>query len=181
LHQPHATNQLDQVSSYVPSAEIHALVEDATGVAEMRSVCRHPAVSSVGLGDNDLRASLHLRGDSALNFIRTQLVIELAAAGKKPPTASVFPNIKDTEGLYRDSIRLRDLGFIGRAAIHPAQLDPIRRAFKPSPSEVTNARKVIRAAELASADGRGAVALEDGSFVDQPFVEEARWILSLVD
>lgn len=172
-------DQIADVHALVPGLEIHALIEDAEGIAAMRSICRAPKVTSVGLGDNDMRAALHLRGEAAMDIIRVQLVVELAAAGKNPPTGSVYPNVKDAEGLHKDSLRLRDLGFAGRSAIHPAQLEPIRSAFAPSDEDIAHARAVIKAAEAAETAGQGAVALDDGSFVDQPFVDDARYILSL--
>ncbi|WP_210604076.1 HpcH/HpaI aldolase/citrate lyase family protein [Brevibacterium oceani] len=171
--------QIAEVRAVVPELEIHALIEDAEAVAAMRSICRAPDVTSVSLGDNDMRAALHLRGEAAMDIIRVQLVVELAAAGKNPPTGSVYPNVEDNDGLHRDSLRLRDLGFAGRSAIHPRQLEPIRRAFQPSFEDIAHARRVIEAADVAEAEGRGAVALEDGSFVDQPFVDDARYIISL--
>lgn len=172
-------NQVEHVAARLPALEVHALVEDATGLTALREICRAPRAAGVSLGDNDLRAVLHLTGDAVLDVVRTRLVIELAAAGKNPPLGSVYPNVRDQDGLYRDSLRLRHMGFSGRTAIHPAQLDPIRRAFLPTPAEVVRATEVIEAADGAGRKGAGAVALPDGRFVDQPFVDHARHILAL--
>ena len=170
---------VDRIAEKAPELELHALIEDAPGVGALEEICHSDSVTGVSLGDNDLRAAFHLRGEELLNHLRARLVLELASAGKRPPLGSVFPEIKDLEGLYESSLRLRDMGFSGRTCIHPSQIGPIRRAFAPSQEEIDRATEIIEAAKEAEARGVGAVALPDGSFVDPPFVLHAEYVLSL--
>lgn len=174
-----SASDVHRVAEKMPDKELHALIEDAVGVSALSEICHAESVTGVSLGDNDLRAAFHLRGENLLNHLRAQLVLELASAGKRPPLGSVFPDIKDSEGLYQNSLRLRDLGFSGRTCIHPSQIDPIRRAFAPSQAEVDKAKAIIEAAQEAEKRGDGAVALPDGSFVDSPFVMHAEYVISL--
>lgn len=170
---------IENVASSVPHLSLHALIEDSRGVQALRDICAAPSVAGVSLGDNDLRAAFHLRGEKLLDDIRGQLVIALAAAGKPPPTGSVFPVLNDPDALYKTSVQLRDMGFSGRTCIHPSQIEPIRKAFLPSDAEIQHAREVLTAAYGAEVEGAGAVALADGSFVDAPFVADAQYVLSL--
>ena len=66
-----------------------------------------------------------------------------------------------------------DLGFDGKALIHPSQIEVANRCFTPSPEAVAEARRVLAAYEEAEERGRGALAL-DGQFVDAVHVHMAR-------
>ena len=70
------------------------------------------------------------------------------------------------------------MGFKGKFAIHPAQIDVINEAFSPSPSEIEHARGVIEAFEEAQSRGRGSTSL-DGHVVDVPVVKRAEALLEM--
>ena len=157
--------------------KIQVLLESALGVRSLEELCHDGGSSSVTLGDNDLRAALNLEGEAVLDQFRIRLVLALAAAGKEAPSGSVYPRIKDLTGLRDDSVRLRGMGFFGRTVLHPLQLETVREAFRPSKEEVEWALSVVAAAERIGSQGSGAVMLEDGQFVDRPFVARAETIL----
>jgi len=170
------------VAERVGERQVHLLIESALGVETAYDLARcHPRVASVGLGEADLRADLGATSDGGLLWARSRLVNAAAAAGLAPPSMSVFPDVRDLDGLARSSAHGRSLGFLGRAAIHPAQLPVIRAAFLPSEQELELARTVLTAAEEGEASGHGAVALPDGRFVDEAVVRQARRTLSLSD
>ena len=85
--------------------------------------------------------------------------------------------MKDLAGLARSCARGRALGFVGRTAIHPAQLPVIREAFAPTEAEVARAQEIIDRVGAAEADGSGTVVLEDGTFLDVAMVRAARRVL----
>ena len=62
------------------------------------------------------------------------------------------------------------MGYTGRFAIHPAQLEIINETFSPSPDEVDYARQVVEAWNEAEAEGRGSVALDD-RMIDVPVLK----------
>ena len=72
------------------------------------------------------------------------------------------------------------MGFTGKHAIHPAQLDIINEVFSPAPDEVAYARRVMDAWDKAEAEGRGSLAL-DGRMVDVPVVKRAQNLLAFAD
>jgi citrate lyase subunit beta/citryl-CoA lyase len=70
-----------------------------------------------------------------------------------------------------------DLGFDGKALIHPSQIEAANRCFTPSPEAVAEAQRVLAAYQEAESGGRGALALE-GQFVDAVHVHMARQTLA---
>lgn len=169
---------LERVAAVLPGKPLHALAETPLAVARLEALAGSPRVHTIGLGDNDLRVALRLHSDEALQHLRVRLVVALAAAGKQAPAGSVYPRIHDLEGLLEDTRRLRSIGFFGRSVLHPAQLEAVRAGFAPSAEEVEWALAVVEADKAAAARGDGAVMLENGQFVDKPFVERAREILA---
>jgi citrate lyase subunit beta/citryl-CoA lyase len=94
---------------------------------------------------------------------------------------AAYTDVRDLDGLAASCRRGRALGFLGRTAIHPDQLDVIRAAFTPTQGEVERARALIAAAENGATAGLGAVALADGRFVDAAVVRQAQRVVALAD
>ena len=86
---------------------------------------------------------------------------------------SAYTHVRDLDGLAASSARGRELGHLGRAAIHPDQLEVIERAYLPAEDEVERAREVVEASE------GGARALADGRFVGEAVIRSARGVLAL--
>src|SRR6185437_11370484 len=132
-------------------------------------------------GEADLRADLGVSDDAGLTWARSRVVVAARAAGLPAPVQSVYPDVANLDGLA-DSCRMgRALGFRGRAAIHPAQLPVIAEAYRPDPAEVEAARRVVEAFASATVTDTGAVALENGAFVDLAVVRQAERLLAEVN
>jgi citrate lyase subunit beta/citryl-CoA lyase len=69
------------------------------------------------------------------------------------------------------------MGFAGRFAIHPEQIETINACFAPSPAEIEHARRVVAAYEEAEKRGRASTSL-DGEVIDVPVVKRARTLLA---
>jgi citrate lyase beta subunit len=104
-------------------------------------------------------------------------VIDSAAAGIAAPLDGVYVGLDDAAGLQAEAELSRSLGFGGKAAIHPSQLDILNRVFGISEADVDWAHRVLDAYAQAGADGRGALRL-DGAMVDLPVVKRAEAILA---
>jgi citrate lyase subunit beta/citryl-CoA lyase len=150
-----------------------ALVESAAGLEAAYEIARHPRVAGLGLGEADLRSQT---GATDLDWARARLVNAAVAAGLPRPPQSVYPHVKDTEGLERSCRRGRELGHLGRTAIHPAQLPVIEAVYLPTAEEVERARETIA---LLKAGGVGA--LEGGEFVDAAMLGAARQVVELAE
>lgn len=164
------------VAALAPGVPLYPLLESALAVEHAYSIASaHHEVRGIALGEADLRADLGVRDDTGLDWSRSRIVVAARAAGLAPPVQSVFPDVRDLDGLWSSCGRGRSLGLWGRAAIHPRQLAVIERAFRPTAQEIEAAEEIMAAASLDP----GAQALPDGRFVDAAVVASARRTLSL--
>jgi len=83
---------------------------------------------------------------------------------------------KDREGLEASARRARGLGFDGKTAIHPSQVEVINRVFSPTSEEVERARKLVEVMERAFAEGKN-VATLGNEMVEALHLAEARRVL----
>lgn len=88
---------------------------------------------------------------------------------------TVFPNIKDEEGLAGYLNRARRDGFTAMMAIHPAQVGAINAAFTPSAEELAHAREIVALFEANPGMG---VAQLHGKMVDRPHLRLAQALLA---
>ena len=110
---------------------------------------------------------------------RSAVAIAARAAGMAS-LDSPFVAFRNPEGLRQDAATARRMGYTGKFAIHPAQVETINELFSPLPEDVAYARRVMEAWHEAEAGGRGSLAL-DGKMVDVPVVKRAQNLLALVD
>ncbi len=114
----------------------------------------------------------------ALAYPRSKLVVDARAAGVQWLVDGVFMNLKDTDMLREECLIARELGFVGKMAIHPTQVDVMHTVFSPSELEVEYARGLIAAFRDGEARGVGAVKYE-GMMVDYANVRLAERTLAL--
>lgn len=171
--------EVEHLASVFPGRELHLLVETARGVQNLGVIAQMPQVGSVGLGEADLRSSMLLSGDVTLDWIRAQLVVASQAAGLGAPMMSVYPQVRDFDGLRASTQRGAAMGFVGRMVIHPGQIPAVREAFRPSREAVETARVVVARVATAVANNQGTVVLEDGTFLDVAMVARAKFTLAL--
>jgi len=98
-----------------------------------------------------------------------------AAAAGVPAYDTVDIEIRDVAAVERRARASRRQGFVGKLAIHPAQVAPIHAAFSPTDEELAWAERVLAAFDAAP--GVGAVAFE-GGMLDKPHLRQAERILA---
>lgn len=106
------------------------------------------------------------------------LTLFAAAAASVPPIETVYPAIRDLDGLAAYAARASRDGFAGMMAIHPAQIAPINAAFTPGEAAIAQARAVVAAFEANP--GAGALML-DGRMIDAPHLKQAQALLARLD
>ncbi|GAA2988847.1 HpcH/HpaI aldolase/citrate lyase family protein [Streptomyces fulvorobeus] len=167
---------VQHLAALAPGVPLYPLLESALAVEHAYTIASaHRSVRGVALGEADLRADLGVRDDAGLDWARGRTVVAARAAGLDPPVQSVYPDLRDLDGLRSSCARGRSLGLWGRAAIHPRQLPVIERAFRPTAQEIEAAEEIVAAALRDT----GAQALADGRFVDAAVVAAARRTLTL--
>jgi citrate lyase subunit beta/citryl-CoA lyase len=151
---------------------VRCLIESALGLEHAFAIASDARVHGLALGEADLRSET---GALDLDWARARIVNAAVAAGLPRPPQSVYANVRDDEGLAASCRRGRELGHLGRAAIHPAQLPIIEQAYLPTEDEVERARATI---ELVAG---GVGTLGDGEFVDVAMLGAARQLLAIAE
>jgi len=158
------------------------LIETGRAVFSVADLASVAGVTQLQVGEADLRADLGVTfGDdeSELLLVRQRVIIVTAALGLLPPVAPVSVEFRDLAAFRTSTERLARMGFVGRACIHPAQIDISHEVFTPSAEELTAAKSLIQAAEAAAREGRGAFTDDDGRMVDEAVVRHARRVLQM--
>ena len=156
-----------------------ALVETPLGVARCEDILASapPRTITAMLGVADFTAALgvDLTDEGVeLLYARQRLVVAAGAAGMPGPIDGPYLRLDDSPGLLADTRRSRGLGFQGRVALHPRQVDPINRAYSElSDEQLAAAERIVEGFERAEAGGVASVRV-DGRFVDYPVYELAR-------
>jgi citrate lyase subunit beta/citryl-CoA lyase len=171
------------IAHAVESAAIVPLLETARAILHARDiVTAGPEIPAVLFGAEDLTAELGIPRavDGEELIVARGLVVLAAASIGADPIDAVFVDIANPERLRQDAMRARAVGFTGKMAIHPDQVSVINETFSPSADEVAAARRILEAAEAASARGEGAFRL-DGRMVDAPVIRRAHRVIALHD
>jgi (S)-citramalyl-CoA lyase len=159
---------LDQAAK---ETQIIALIESAKGVEALPDIVKSD-VRPVALlfGAADMAADLGAKTAwETLLFVRSRIVQVAASAGVVVVDTPFF-DITDLEGLKGESKAAQDLGFHGKAAIHPKQISTINEVFAPSAEEVAKARQIL----AVNQQGVGSV---DHQMVDEAVARKARLTL----
>ncbi len=165
------------------SVALIATIESARGLLAAPSIASASSrVVGLMFGAEDFSLDLGLppnREAEARELIHARSAIVVAAtAARVQSIDGVYPDIRDAEGMRRDAIQARRLGFSAKSTFHPGQIDIINEVFSPTDEDVAYAERVVAAFEEAEAAGQGAVAL-GGQLIDRPIVERARRVLRL--
>jgi len=165
------------VTERAPGKPIICAIESARGVLAAQEIAAVPGVRFLAMGGVDLQRDLNTSGGNLQTlYARSHLVLASRAAGIEPPIDSVFPLLDDTDGLRDQAEFARSLGFFGKSAIHPRQLETLHDVFTPTAAEIEWAQSVLAGFEEA---GGGGFALPGGEFVDLPVADRARRLLEI--
>lgn len=157
-----------------PRHRVIALLEDAQGIEEAYEIAKQSQVVGLLFGGGDLAAQLGITMSwDALLYSRSRLLLAAINANCLPIDVPCLA-LSDADQTYDETLRIKHLGYRAKAAIHPAQIEPIRRAFAPSAAEVAAAKAMLDAFAQANGD---AVSF-NGKLLDEPILKSARQVLS---
>ncbi len=139
-----------------------------------------PRLAALVMGTEDLAKDLHAEPHPARVPFMTALGLCMLAARAYGLAAldSVYADFADDEGFAAQCRQGRALGFDGKTLIHPRQIAAANAIFRPSEAQLSEARGMVTAFELAIAAGKG-VASFNGKMVERLHVEAARRLLAL--
>lgn len=158
-----------------PDIAVCALIETATGLHEIDQICGvlRPG-DALALGGADLVVDLDARFGWDGLLSGRQTLVNAAARHRLSVFDVPWLDIRDEAGLAHETARVRDLGFSGRLAIHPAQVPVINEVFRPSDADIRWAEAV----QAAMRDSGGAAVQVNGKLVDEPVRIQAARILA---
>ena len=162
------------------TTRILALVETARGIVRLDAIAgAHDRLDALVFGAEDLCGDIgatRTPGGHEVAWARSALVVHAAAYGRQA-IESPYVALADVDGLREDTRAGLELGFTGRLAIHPRQVDPIVEVFTPSAEQIADAERLVRAHDEHQAAGRGVFEL-DGRMVDMPMIRAAERVLA---
>lgn len=164
------------------SVKLILWIETALGVINCFDICESSSrVEAVAFGGEDFTHDMgieRLEDDSNVAYARHVLCIAARASGVLALDTPYF-QFRNEPGLIDNATDAKRIGFKGKFAIHPSQVDPLNRVFSPSQEELEYAQRVVAAFEEAERNGRGSTSL-DGKVIDVPVVKRARDLLASV-
>lgn len=168
----------------VGSTQVIPLVtESAQGMLSTASYVGAPRLVAMTWGAEDLAdelgASENKNPDGSYGFtyeLARSLCLVGAAAARVAAIDTIQGDFKDLEGLRKRATQCRRAGFRGMLAIHPAQVDVINEAFKPSEDEIAQAQEIVDL--FAANPGVGAIGYK-GGMLDRPYLARAQQLLKL--
>lgn len=164
----------DMLGDQLADVDFLATIETAAGLAAVEQIATAtPRVRGLVFGAADFAADLGISMEwEPLLYARSRIVAAAAVAGIPAIDAPTF-DLGSEMALKIDVNRSRELGFAGKAAIHPRQVAVINEGFTPLAAEVERARRVIDMADEQS----GQLGLLDGQLVGPPMVAAAHRLL----
>ena len=113
--------------------------------------------------------------EPGLAYARSAVAVAARAAGVHA-LDTPYTKFRDPEGLRAEVKLAKSIGYKGKLAIHPAQVEVIESVFRPTDAEIDRARRVLDIAAEAETEGRGSVSL-DGEMIDMPVILRAQNVL----
>src|SRR6186997_2451902 len=153
----------------------------AAVLALMAAPAKHARLMGHSWGGEDLMADLGALAkgpspgvyDDTFKMARTVNLMASVAAGVTAYD-TVYPDIKNVDGLRAEAHDARRMGYGGKIAIHPDQVAIIHEVFTPSVREIDWAKRVVATFENNPTSG---VLTLDGKMLDRPHLVLARRLL----
>jgi citrate lyase subunit beta / citryl-CoA lyase len=155
-------------------------IESALGVLNAYDMSiatpRAASLTFGGAQDGDLNTDLgcawSIDGPEMLHA-RSHTLLAARAARFDAPLDGVFANVRDPDGFERDTALSRRLGYRGRKLIHPSQIEPCNRLYRPSEAELDYYARVLEAFDQAVKEGSASTTV-DGRMIDVAMANAAR-------
>ncbi|MDQ1742060.1 MAG: citrate lyase subunit beta / citryl-CoA lyase [Pseudonocardiales bacterium] len=157
-----------------PELELLAVMETPRGLERLAEITSTSApLRAVIFGSADYAAALGIGlAWEPLVYARS-LLVNAARAAKIEVIDSPLFDLTDLSLLRREAECALALGYSGKIALHPRQVEVINEVFSPGAAELEHAHQVVTAAERS---GQG-ITTVGGSMVGRPFFDASRRLL----
>ena len=181
--------QLEDELSFDKKIGLECLIETALGMVNVESIAQSSErLEAMHFGVADYAASLRARtvvigglnpdypGDQWHHGL-SKMVATCRAYGLRAIDGP-YGDFNDPDGYLNAAKRAAAIGYEGKWAIHPSQINLANDVFSPPTSEVERANKIIEELEKAAASGKGAAQL-DGRMIDAASERMAQNIVNI--
>jgi citrate lyase subunit beta/citryl-CoA lyase len=175
--------QVEQTLGLTKKIALEVLIEETEGLENVGEIARaSPRLEAIIFGAGDFSASQGARVDTNFDpivdypgdmwhYARARIVVAARSAGVDAIDAP-FPNYRAPDAYRVAAQNAGAMGYVGKWAIHPSQVEIANEVFAPTEDEIEHARTVVAAYREAEAAGRGASGL-DGMLVDAAHLRHA--------
>ncbi len=156
----------------------HAIIETNEGLAACHEIAQaSDRIDSILFGGVDMAAELRIDMTwEGLVYARSRVAHAGATAGVDVIDVP-FLDYKNLEGMQDEARKVKQLGFTGKAAVHPKQIEPINEIFSPSAEEIARAKRIIAAFDE---QGTGLVVV-DNKLIEKPVLRSMYRLLAIAE
>ena len=181
--------QIEEAKGFNNNIGIEALIETTLGMANVDAIATSsPRMEAMHFGVADYAASCRARttnigglnpdypGDQWHHGL-SRMLVACRAYGLRPIDGP-FGDFNDPDGYRLGARRAAAMGYEGKWAIHPSQIELANEVYSPPTEEVDRARRILLALEEAAAQGKGAAQL-DGRMIDAASARMAENVINI--
>ena len=181
--------QIEDNKKFKNKIGIECLIETALGMSNIKEIAKSSErLEALHFGVADYAASLKARtviigglnpdypGDQWHHGL-SQLVMTCRAYGLRAIDGP-FGDFNDKDAYIASAKRAAAIGFDGKWAIHPSQIDLANDVFSPPEKEVNKAIRILEELEKAANEGKGAAQL-DGRMIDAASARMAENVVNI--
>jgi citrate lyase subunit beta / citryl-CoA lyase len=182
--------QIETTMGYpVGSIGIEAQIENATGLLAVREIAAaSPRIETVIFGPADFMASINMKslvvgeqppgydvGDAYHHVLMSILLA--ARAHDRQAIDGPYLQVRDIDGFRRVARRSAALGFDGKWALHPDQIEVANEIYAPSQEDYDHAELILDAYDWSTSDAGGA---KGSAMLGDEMIDEASRKMALV-
>jgi len=181
--------QIETARGFSNKIGIEALIETTLGMANVDAIATSsPRMEAMHFGVADYAASCRARttnigglnpdypGDQWHHGL-SRMLVACRAFGLRPVDGP-FGDFSDPEGYLLGARRAAAMGYEGKWAIHPSQIELANDVFSPADEEVDRAKRILVALKEAAEQGKGAASL-DGRMIDEASAKMAENVVNM--
>ncbi len=158
---------------------LHVIIETNEGLENAYAIGQASGrIDSLLFGGYDMSAELRVEPEwDALLYARARVAHAAAGAGVGLIDVPHL-DLDDMDGLAIAAQKARQLGFTGKAAIHPKQIKIINSTFSPSEAQIAEAKRIVAAFEKEGASG---LLVVDGKLIEAPVLRSMQRTLAVAE
>lgn len=163
--------EIKKVIAKYSDIEIIALIETPKGILHVENICQLDNVVALAFGGEDYFALLGVPYSYEASLYPKSKIVICSNAYGKSCFDTIYPSVRNVQGLIDATNLSKKLGFSGKLAIHPNQIKIIDDIF--TQEDMDKYRKIL---EKYESDKSGVIEFE-GRIYEKPHIEMLKRIL----